>query len=168
MENVIIKKHDGRYRIFCEDGVRYYTKFAYKLLANAIKTAEKYHEAGWWNYVGTDEKEEPRKRVQPTCEQYGVKVGDVWRCSWGYEQTNIDFYEVTKVTRCTVWLTPIGHTVEQDTWGSGKAMPCPGTYRGEAKSHRLKEGYGGACVTMTSYADAYPWDGKPEYCSWWY
>ena len=168
MERVIIKKHDGKYRIFCEDGKRYYKKFAYKQLANAIKTAEKYHDAGWWEYVGTDEVQKPTKRVVPTCEQYGIKVGDIWRCSWGYEQTNIDFYEVTRITRCSVELTAIKHTTEQDTWGSGKAMPCPGHYCGKPKLHRLNDACGEPCVTMTSYADAYPWDGKPEYCSWWY
>lgn len=32
--------------------------------------------------------------VEPTMNAYGVQVGDVFRCSWGYDQTNEDFFQV--------------------------------------------------------------------------
>lgn len=29
--------------------------------------------------------------------KYGVKVGDLFACSWGYDQTNYNFYQVTEI-----------------------------------------------------------------------
>jgi len=39
---------------------------------------------------------------------HGVKVGDVFRSSWGYDQTNIDYYEVIAVTGKTATICEIG------------------------------------------------------------
>ena len=33
------------------------------------------------------------ERLQP----HDVKIGEVFKCSWGYDQTNVDFFEVTSV-----------------------------------------------------------------------
>ena len=44
------------------------------------------------------------------------KVGDMFYDSWGYEQTNIDFYQITEVGKMSVTLKRIG----------GKAMPSQG------------------------------------------
>lgn len=40
---------------------------------------------------------EAKPTVKPV-EIEPVKVGDVFTCSWGYDQTNVDFYAVTKVS----------------------------------------------------------------------
>jgi len=37
--------------------------------------------------------EKPVKKAEPV-NKYGVKIGDVFYESWGYEQTNIDFWQV--------------------------------------------------------------------------
>lgn len=37
-------------------------------------------------------KAEPKK--SETVNKYGVKVGDLFSSSWGYEQTNVDFFQV--------------------------------------------------------------------------
>ena len=55
-------------------------------LAKAITTGEEYAEQ--------IRKEEPKKTKPEPINKYGVKVGDVFYDSWGYEQTNIDFYQV--------------------------------------------------------------------------
>lgn len=147
------------YYVFIDGTDRHYTK-GYKRLSNAIKFAEELARIGYGEYVGTDEKEEPKKKKQaPTCDQFGVKVGDVWYSSWGCEQTNIDYYEVTKTTKCSVWLTPIAQRDEEDGWCSGTTTPRPGHYTGKPKMYRITS-YGTARVT--SYADAHPWDGKPK------
>lgn len=31
---------------------------------------------------------------KPATNKYGVKVGDIFESSWGYEQTNVDFFQV--------------------------------------------------------------------------
>ena len=39
-----------------------------------------------------------------------VNVGDIYVCSWGYDQTNIDYYKVVNVKNKTVNLVSIGQT----------------------------------------------------------
>lgn len=36
----------------------------------------------------------PTKKKAEKVNKYGVKVGDIFCSSWGYEQTNVDFYQV--------------------------------------------------------------------------
>ena len=41
-----------------------------------------------------------------------MKQGDIFVSSWGYDQTNVDFYEVVKVAAKTVTLIPIERKVQ--------------------------------------------------------
>lgn len=117
--------------------------------------------------------------------EVGVEVGDFFVASWGYDQTNIDFYKV-------VGLTPKGVKVQQ--WSSALADDQRGAPYQDAvipgespkqgcwvkteggwseydrnapapiQTKRLNPGYGSRpCFTVASYASAYKWDGKPDY-----
>ncbi len=44
--------------------------------------------------------------------QHDIKKGDIFYNSWGYEQTNIDYYQVVKTTKKTISLTRIKGTAE--------------------------------------------------------
>lgn len=125
-----------------------------------------------------------------STETVEVKVGDFFVCSWGYDQTNIDFYKV-------VGLTPSGKSVKVQKWSSAAAGPqggpqekvvpgsTPATYNDwsevpegtdywerqqyvqtkpvPVETKRLhKGGYKGASFTVNSYSAAYLWDGEPE------
>jgi hypothetical protein len=53
-------------------------------------------------------------------------VGDIITNSWGWEQTNVDMYQVVKATSNYVWLQPIaGETVPDEGCGpmSGRVRP---------------------------------------------
>ena len=40
----------------------------------------------------------PKKASKPVAvNEYGVKVGDVFEASWGYEQTNVNFFQVIEL-----------------------------------------------------------------------
>lgn len=56
-----------------------------------------------------------------------IKPGDLFVASWGYEQTNIDFYKVIKVTgKSTVEIIKIGDRLKQATSSmSGEYYPDP-------------------------------------------
>ena len=41
-------------------------------------------------------------------------IGDVVTNSWGYDQTNVDFYRVVKTSAHFVWLQPIAGTLRED------------------------------------------------------
>lgn len=69
-------------------------------LAQMIVNTEVYAEK-----IRKEEKEETT-----TQNKLGVKVGDVFYNSWGYEQTNIDFWQVTELRGTTqIILKAISH-----------------------------------------------------------
>ena len=65
-----------------------------------------------------------------------MKQGDVFVSSWGYEQTNVDFYEVVKVTAKTVMLIPIERKVQLKGFMRYTAM----RFRGAGRERRSGDG----------------------------
>jgi len=100
------------------------------------------------------------KRLAP----HTLKVGDILRASWGYEQTNVDFYEVVDVRGTIVDLRTIGSDPVGACSGmSDRVVPVPGVYYGEVIRKRAN-GYN--AVVFSSYKTATKWGGTPEYRSW--
>lgn len=66
-----------------------------------------------------------------------VQVGDVFVNSWGYDQTNIDFYVVTSVSKSgkTVEVAPSGKTVVSDS-GEHTQVSATGEAVGESTTKR--------------------------------
>ena len=52
-----------------------------------------------------------RKRKAKAQYQNPYKVGDILHHSWGYDQTNCDFYQVVKVKGASVVLRKIGENI---------------------------------------------------------
>lgn len=94
-----------------------------------------------------------------------LKVGDILVCSWGYDQTNIDFYQVTRV--------PGPHSVEIRAIAgkSGQEEGFMTAYKTADKDNFISEPMLKKCnstnsVYIASYASASKWDGKKERYSW--
>lgn len=52
---------------------------------------------------GTKAEATPKTKKAEKTNKYGVKVGDIFYSSWGYEQTNVDFFQVVAlVGECSV------------------------------------------------------------------
>lgn len=100
--------------------------------------------------------------------------GKVFYTSWGYDQTNVEFFEVVRETPSSVVLRRIASEVRD-----GRLWPRPGEYavdfllasrqqareRDEARgySEKLcrKNGYGS--FKLDSSRRAYEWDGSGKY-----
>lgn len=85
----------------------------------------------------------------------GLEVGDILRASWGYDQTNIDWYEVTALVGAQmVELRELDQ--ERAETGSlvGHCVPLVGCYKGEAIRKIARDG----AVKLTSYATAFKAD----------
>lgn len=94
-----------------------------------------------------------------------LKLGDILYSSWGYDQTNIDFYEVTAlIGKSMVELRQLCVDTTETGFMSGSTTPRLGVYRDETRLRRKVSGNNS--VSIESYAGAYPWDGKPKSCSW--
>ena len=101
------------------------------------------------------------------------KIGDIIVNSWGYEQTNIDFYIVTAVKGKTIAVAEVyGAQVEGSLYSHGMACDVVPTteLKPNAKTFnlRVKSGYNGAATLSQpqSYYYMHKWDGRPRYKSW--
>lgn len=98
-----------------------------------------------------------------------IEPGDIWRSLWGHEQTNVDFYEVTRVTKTMVTLTPLATRDVYETDMAGHTVPIVGKYDGKPIRRKIKTGYDGepyAPIANYSMAPvARPWDGRASYFS---
>jgi len=93
------------------------------------------------------------------------QVGDILCTCWGYEQTNVEFYEVIRATDKTIWIRELS-TTRYDTGRAGSKLPLPGVYQSEEVLER-RVGRSGGWVKITSYIGATLWDGQPkEFTSW--
>jgi len=97
---------------------------------------------------------EERKQFQHT-----FKEGDILVTSWGYDQTNVDFYQVTNVIGKAVEIREIGLKVVGGQGGPQEdVMPLPNQFIGPPK-RKIPTG---ECLRLNTYSSACPWDGKPE------
>ena len=93
-------------------------------------------------------------------------VGDILFSSWGYEQTNVDFYQVVKATEKTIWIKELKKLKKFSSGMSGWALPDIDNFKSsQITMHRI-----GKCdfIKINSYAYAHKWDGKAKDFSGWY
>jgi hypothetical protein len=98
-----------------------------------------------------------------------VKVGSIFHWSWGYEQTNVDFYQVVALNGRNAIVREIGQkTVEGSTYSHGMAdtrVAVPDKFIGPEKHKRIMFSNGEPYLSKP-YGWCSLWEGKPEYCSW--
>lgn len=107
--------------------------------------------------------------------KFGVKPGDIYSASFGYDETHVCFYQVVRVTATKAEVAPIGQKQ-----AAGGVVPNPdasrawdvliGVTRESASDTKLcavRTGYQGkpTIVLRAGQHWAYQWDGKPEYQS---
>ena len=112
----------------------------------------------------------------------GPEVGDVLVSSWGYDQTNIDFWRVVGLTASgkSVRIVPAGQRVVDYSKGSERVVPGRGGVFREQdevttsliRSYEVRSWFGGQlriekgwCVGVpVGYkVTAHLWDGQPRY-----
>jgi hypothetical protein len=102
-----------------------------------------------------DERREARKA--PHC----LKVGNILRARWGYDQTNVDFYEVIAVRGKVVDVQEIGqHAVDRRGPSGDSVIPIR---TGRGKIYRSKRPSRDGYVRIDDVISAHLWDGTPCY-----
>lgn len=103
--------------------------------------------------------------------RHDYAVGQILVSSWGYDQTNIDFYVVTRVSNASVWLYPLGKRECEATSGMSRTVTAIDTQASRnarnnqsGVCHRVTKS-GGVKVGYRRYAMA--WNGRPMHESWW-
>lgn len=107
------------------------------------------------------------KTTKPAVNKYGVKVGDVFYSSWGYEQTNIDFYQVIALKGATmVTLQKINYTSRPNGFCSAMVKPVPDSFVENSKPFTRKINNFSdvpSCKGPKSYGYCYLTDVKTEH-----
>lgn len=65
------------------------------------------------NITGHEKRKEERKAEKKAMTNH-AEIGDILVNSWGYEQTNTDFYQVIKLTKKGVYIKEIAHRLESE------------------------------------------------------
>lgn len=92
------------------------------------------------------------KKAALSKPQEFLKLGDVLVCSWGYDQTNIDYYQVLElVGKRGVKICEIGCESIETLSMQGNSVPVVGSFVGKPMLKRVNE-YGR--VRIASYASA--------------
>lgn len=96
-----------------------------------------------------------------------LKTGDIMYSSWGYEQTNVDFYQVVKVVGShSVEIMPIKQSNDTSDmpYDQGRTMPIKDAFI-DGKMPMRKVVNSSNRVNIASYATAWLWDGQPKFYS---
>ena len=113
-----------------------------------------------------DSKAERRKKAKAF--KHTLKPGSILYTSWGYDQTNVDFFQVTKLlTPHYVELRMICKTrsAEGNEVNACKDEFVKDNHRYEKPIRRkVSSSYsGGNSVKISNCETAWDWDGKPKY-----
>jgi hypothetical protein len=122
----------------------------------------------------------------------GVKIGDYFYASWGYDQTNVDWFRVVGLTPKGVKIQKVFGKTVTDDGPYTTVVPTPEPYTIETRIYddegrvtwddqgqiatevtiapivtkRLQsygDEYGRPYLPWKSYAHLYKWDGTPKY-----
>jgi len=112
--------------------------------------------------MDNEEKRKAERKKARQNLQNPYQVGDILTSSWGYDQTNVDFYEVVGVTNKSVRIEKIGQRLIEDNGPGGSSVVPDTSYRsGKIMLKRVASEDG--WVSLTSYSGASKWNGRPQY-----
>ena len=109
-----------------------------------------------------ESQESAAKRKADRTRPHTLKLGNILYTSWGYDQTNVDFYQVVEIVgKCTVVIREIAHETINGSGGpSESVIAVKGSFIGEPMTKRSSSTN---CVRIASYSSASPWDGQPKH-----
>ena len=119
------------------------------------------HRARWladWTKDEAQRIEEIQKRMAKEKQPHGYQVGDILYSCWGWEQTNINFYEVVAVRGAVVDIVELRQDREPTLPMQGWCMPRKGDHRGEVLKSKRPNGFGR--VRIDDVQSAGRWDGS--------
>jgi len=106
-----------------------------------------------------DKYKKEKKEAQKTLVN-PFNVGDVLYSTWGYDQTNVDFYKVVGVLPKSIKIVSVGQVlVEATGWLQETVIADPTRETGEVMLKRVTANR--KYVSINSYAVASKWDGHP-------
>ena len=89
-----------------------------------------------------------------------MEIGTILVNMWGYDQTNVDFYQVTKATEKTVVIRQIAAEKLKEEDLIGCVRPMKDKFIGEPMRRKIIKAYGYTFVSLGSRSSAKVWNEK--------
>lgn len=121
----------------------------------------------FFDIVSTREANRKERKACETAADSGIKVGTILYSSWGYDQTNIDFYEVTEISDSgkSIKIAELAQDREYTRVDSGTCAPVKGCFAGEESGFKRIQNYGRPSVKINECASAWIWEGRTMHWS---
>jgi hypothetical protein len=126
----------------CEQG-RFYARIFFGNQAKPV-SAYYYRTAALRDKAVTSAFESRRARLASTIKRradrvafrHTFKVGDIFRQTWGYDQTNVNYFEVTRTSDKCVWVREIEQASFEDGNMTGRTTPQPGKFLKDSEERK--------------------------------
>jgi hypothetical protein len=110
----------------------------------SFRTPERREEkiSEFFDSIARHQEYKEKRRAEKSAFVHDVKPGDIFRSSWGYDQTNIDYYQcVALIGSRMMEVREIGQQSEETAYMQGKCVPVPGLWLTEADYSPSGEAY---------------------------
>jgi hypothetical protein len=94
-----------------------------------------------------------------------IGQGDYLVSTWGYDQTNVDFYFVTKVSKGSAYIIPASQKVVEYGDMQGKVVPKEPNFNVTPVRRKIKKYSGGEYISLNTFSIARKWEGNPVFYS---
>lgn len=140
--------------------------YMYSTVADMLKSIDMFISK---HFIKIKEKENQRDKNKRMAEEArsNIKVGDIFATSWGYEQTNVGFFEVVeRISNAYVNVRQISSKILSEECMSATVAPNKGDYISEAKKCQINK-YGHIVKADQYGHTAYKTDSESShYVSW--
>jgi hypothetical protein len=153
------------------------SNYVYKTLEEATERAQEKFDNIKANIDARERKKLEKKNLNASIKASDFyKIGDIVYNSWGYEQTNVEFYQVVKITPKTITVKEIAQEIADESM-EGHGMSCDvlgvkdiflengNEYRLNVKAWNKDSHY---LTGVARYCSFSKWHGRPVYKSWYY
>lgn len=112
--------------------------------------------------------ERKAERKAMVASGHGVQVGDFFYASWGYDQTNATFFQVTKlIGKTMVEVRQVQNkVVARPHFTEERVVPVKDAFSEHYKPMKKRvtqSSWGNASIKAYEFASASLWDGQPKY-----
>lgn len=93
---------------------------------------------------------------------HNVKAGDIYRTSWGYDQTNVEFFQIVEIKGKYAILREIAVASRDDGMGSERCVAQSGaflepTYKGDDRGVPIRRLIQDGSIKIDDVRRAWPW-----------
>jgi hypothetical protein len=127
------------------------------------------HIREWLDVIQERRDRKAKEKAEREEWTHDLKVGEILYGSWGYDQTNVEYFEVVEVRGKSVIIRELEQTSISDGTAhsmSDYRMPKPGCYQGAPMRKIPQKGWKGEVGVRVGHAYCTRWDGKKKYNSW--